>query len=65
MNPNTGEIHFNVTDEDVKKKGLVPIPSMQLEGVVNMNRKQRRAWAARQRRASDTSGGASEGGQRT
>lgn len=51
MNPNTGEIHFNVSDEDVKKKGLVPIPPDALERVVNMNRKQRRAWASRQRKA--------------
>lgn len=50
MNPNTGEIHFNVTDEDAKKRGLVTIPEDQLERVVNMNRKQRRAWAAQQRR---------------
>lgn len=50
MNPNTGEIHFNVSDEDVRKKGLVPIPDDQIEGVVNMNRKQRRAWAAKQRK---------------
>ena len=50
MNPNTGEIHFNVTEDDVKKRGLVPIPDGELENVVNMNRKQRRAWAAKQRK---------------
>jgi hypothetical protein len=51
VNPNTGEIHFDVSDEDVKKRGLVPIPGSDLESVVNMNRKQRRAWAARQRKS--------------
>lgn len=50
MNPHTGEIHFNVTEEDVKKKGLVPIPDAALERVVNMNRHERRKWAAQQRR---------------
>lgn len=54
MNPATGEIHFNVSDDDVKKKGLVPIPDEHLEGVVNMNRRQRRAWAAQQRKKSAT-----------
>lgn len=50
MNPNTGEIHLNVSDEDAKKRGLVPIPDGDVERVINMNRKQRRAWAAQQRR---------------
>lgn len=50
MNPNTGEIHFGVSDDEVKKRGLVPIPDADLERLVNVNRKQRRAWAAQQRK---------------
>lgn len=50
MNPNTGEIHLNVTEEEAKKRGLVPIPEKDAERVINMNRRQRRAWAAQQRR---------------
>lgn len=49
MNPNTGEIHLGVLEEDAKRRGLVPIPEADAESVINMNRKQRRAWAARQR----------------
>lgn len=51
MNPHTGEIHFDVLEADAKKRGLIPIPKEDLERVVNMNRKQRRAWAAQQRKA--------------
>lgn len=61
MNPNTGEIHFDVSEEDAKKRGLVPIPKSDLEGVVNMNRKQRRAWAAKQRKRSGLSEGKRHG----
>lgn len=54
MNPNTGEIHFNLLEEDVKKRGLVPIVEADLERVVNMNRHERRKWAAQQRKAKAT-----------
>lgn len=50
MDANTGHIHFNALEEEIKKKALVPIPTNELEDVVNMNRKQRRAWAAMMRR---------------
>lgn len=50
MNPMTGEIHFDVLEEEAKRRGLVQIPRDDLERVVNMNRKQRRAWAAQQRK---------------
>lgn len=50
MNPNTGEIHIDVIEAEAKRRGLVPIPNEQLERVINMNRKQRRAWAAQRRR---------------
>lgn len=56
MNPNTAVIHINVTEEDAHKRGLVRIPDDQLERVINMNRKQRRAWAARQRRIARSDG---------
>ena len=52
MNPDTGHIHFGVPEVDAKKRGLVPIPDEDIERVVNMNRKQRRAWAAQQRKRS-------------
>lgn len=50
MNPNTGEIHLDVTAEDAKKRGLIPVPAAEAEGLINKNRKQRRAWAAQQRK---------------
>ena len=51
MNPNTGEIHIDVTEEEAKRRGLIQIPEADAERVINMNRHQRRAWAAKQRRA--------------
>jgi hypothetical protein len=50
VNPNTGEIHIDVSEADAKKRGLIPIPGNELEGLINKNRKQRRAWAAQQRK---------------
>lgn len=51
MNPNTGEIHIDVTEDEAKTRGLIPIPEADAERVINMNRHQRRAWAAKQHRA--------------
>jgi hypothetical protein len=51
MDSRTGHIYPDVSDEEAKKRDLVLIPNDQLEGVINMNRKQRRAWAAQQRRS--------------
>lgn len=50
MHPNTGHIYEVENAEDARKRGLIPIPPDQLEAVHAMNRKQRRAWAAKQRR---------------
>lgn len=50
MDPRTGEI---VEVKDILEacaKGLVPIPGHEVESVRAMNRKQRRAWAAQQRK---------------
>lgn len=38
------------TPEEAKRRDLTPIPDDQLQAVMNMNRKQRRAWAAQMRR---------------
>ena len=51
MDPNSGKIFDNITEEEAKKRGLIPIPNDQLAAVRGMNRKQRRAWAAQQRKA--------------
>ncbi|HEX7464332.1 MAG TPA: hypothetical protein VF382_05510 [Actinomycetota bacterium] len=54
MHANTGRIELIATEEDeqdAKRRGLVPIPPEQLQGVAGMNRHQRRAWAKQQRRA--------------
>jgi len=51
MDAKTGQIYLNVSKEEAKKRGLVPIPADQAEKVINMNRRERRAWAAQQRRA--------------
>lgn len=45
-----GRIYDNVTPEMVKAKNLIPIPPEEEQAVRAMNRKQRRAWAAQQRR---------------
>lgn len=50
MNPESGRIYLDLPEEEAKRKGLIPIPADQAERIVNMNRKQRRAWAASQRR---------------
>ncbi len=51
MDPNSGRI-YQVTNEEVARKaGLIPIPHDEEQRVREMNRKQRRAWAAQQRRA--------------
>lgn len=50
MDPRTGQIYLDVPEEEAKKRGLVPIPKEDAEQVINMNRKQRRTWAAKQRK---------------
>ncbi len=50
MDPHSGKI-FEIADEkEARRRGLVPIPPDQEKDVRRMNRKQRRAWAAKQRK---------------
>ena len=49
MDSRTGEIYLNVTPEQMAKPDMIEIPAGELESVVNMNRHQRRAWAAQRR----------------
>lgn len=51
MDPNSGRIYEVRDEDDARKRGLVPIPADQLDVVRSMNRRQRRAWAAQQRKA--------------
>lgn len=50
MDPNSGKIYRDITEAQAKQHGLVPIPPEDEAHVQKMNRKQRRAWAAQQRR---------------
>jgi hypothetical protein len=53
MDPKTGRIEVITTEEDerdAKKRGLVPIPPDEVARVSAMNRHDRRAWVAQQRR---------------
>lgn len=50
MDPRTGQIIEVENEGDARKKGLIPIPADELGSVRVMNRKQRRAWAAQQRK---------------
>lgn len=51
MDPNTGRIYQVADEAEAKRRGLVPIPPEEEEALVRgMNRKQRRAWAAQQRK---------------
>jgi len=52
MDPRTGQIIEVENDEEARKRGLIPIPDNEVGSVRAMNRKQRRAWAAQQRRRS-------------
>ena len=45
-----GNIYFDQTPEQVKAKNLIAIPADQEARVRGMNRHQRRAWAAEQRK---------------
>lgn len=56
MDPNTGRIYQVENDEEARKRGLIPIPESELPAVRGMNRKQRRAWAAQQRRKEQPGG---------
>jgi hypothetical protein len=50
MDPNSGKIIHDVTEAEALKHGLIPIPLEDKEKVQKMNRHQRRAWAAEQRK---------------
>jgi hypothetical protein len=50
MDPNSGKIYRDILEEDARKHGLVPIPAEDEQRVQGMNRHQRRAWAAQQRK---------------
>ena len=49
-----GRIYDNVSAEEAKAKNLIPIPKEEEDSVRAMNRHQRRAWAAQQRRKQAT-----------
>lgn len=51
MDARSGHIHIGLLREEIERRKLVEIPDEQAEAIINMNRKQRRAWAAQQRRA--------------
>ena len=54
MDPNSGKIYdltdIDMNEEEAKARGLVPIPKEEETAVRRMNRHERRAWAAKQRR---------------
>lgn len=50
MDPKSGRIYEVQDDEEARRRGLVPIPKTDESRVFGMNRKQRRAWASRQRK---------------
>jgi hypothetical protein len=52
MDPNTGKLYAvpeKLSEEEARTRGFVPVPPEDEDRVRRMNRKQRRAWAARQR----------------
>lgn len=51
MHKDTGHIYHTVDPQIAKQKGLVEVPAKDVDKVRFMNRKQRRQWAAEQRRA--------------
>jgi predicted Zn-dependent protease len=51
MDPNSGKIYRDIDDATAQKHGLVAIPPEDEKRVQSMNRHERRAWAARQRKA--------------
>ncbi len=50
MDPNSGKIYRDIEEAVAKKHGLVPIPTEDEQRVQGMNRHERRAWAAQQRK---------------
>ena len=50
MDPNSGKIYRNIDEATAVLHGLVPIPPEDEQRVQGMNRHQRRAWAAQQRK---------------
>lgn len=51
MDPNSGKIYRDIEEAVAKKHGLVPIPPEDEKRVQGMNRHERRAWAAQQRKS--------------
>jgi hypothetical protein len=51
MDSKTGQIYLEPTKEQMANPDMVEIPREDLETVINMNRRARRAWAAKKRRA--------------
>ncbi len=49
MDPNSGRI-YEVSEEEARQRGLIPISASEEAAVRGMNRHQRRAWAAQQRK---------------
>ena len=56
MHPDSGQVYRDILEADAKKHGLVPIPAEEEATVQRMNRHQRRAWAAKRRRAEGSGG---------
>lgn len=50
MDANSGKIYRDIDEETAKRHGLVVIPPEEEAKVQRMNRHQRRAWAAQQRK---------------
>lgn len=50
MDPSSGKIYRDIDEATALKHGLVPIPPEDAPLVQGMNRHQRRAWAAQQRK---------------
>lgn len=50
MDPRTGQIKPQAELTDEERKTWIPIPPAQEQAVRSMNRAERRAWAARQRK---------------
>lgn len=58
MNKNTGAIAIFETDEDARKAGhTVKLSEAEFDMLKPMNRKERRAWASKSRRARRTDRG--------
>lgn len=56
MDPNTGRLYEVESEEEAIRRGLVAIPAEEEHAVRLMNRRQRRAWAAQQRKKGHAGG---------